>query len=254
MKYAWQPLIIRYTSCASTNDEALEQARRGAREGVCVVAQSQTAGRGRQQRAWSSPPGAGLYVSVVTRPQLAVTHWPLITLAASLAVADSLAETCGLTVNLKWPNDVQTLDGRKICGILAETATTQTGTACIVGIGINLLHRVWPPQLRDIATSIEEQTARHVNAETVLESLLRCFGVHYATLHAPAGPPQIIAAWSVRSTYATNRRVQVKCGKETLFGITEGLAEDGALLLRDDNGTLHLVRAGDVTALRARQK
>lgn len=246
MNYAWQPLIIRYTSCASTNDEALEQARRGAREGVCIVAQSQTAGRGRQQRAWSSPPGAGLYVSLITRPQLPVNYWPLITLAASLAVSDSLAETCGLASNLKWPNDVQTLDGRKICGILAETCPTATGPACIVGIGINLLKRAWPAELRDTATSLEEQTARHTNAETVLEALLRRFGQHYATLHAPAGPPQIIAAWSARSAYATNRRVSIKCGSDTLCGVTDGLADDGALRLRDHNGVLHVVRAGDV--------
>ena len=247
MLTTWQPLIIRYETCASTNDEALAQARRGAAEGVCVVAAAQTAGRGRQQRAWSSPPGAGLYLSIVTRPQLDAQYWPLLTLAASLAVHDALAAVCGLRADLKWPNDVHA-DGRKICGILAETCDTPQGRACVTGLGLNLRARVWPPELNGQAVALEELTQSPPDTELILTALLRAFGHRYAALHEPTGPARLPGEWAAASSYALGRRVRVECGTETLYGVTDGLAEDGALRLRAADGTLHVLRAGDLSA------
>src|SRR5215216_1016100 len=115
-----KPRIVRFQSLPSTNTELARLASEGAEEGVSIVAEEQTAGRGRLQRRWSSPKGAGLYFSILLRPKMAQEHWSLITFAAALAVGDALSEACGLNTDIKWPNDL--LSGeRKICGILAES-------------------------------------------------------------------------------------------------------------------------------------
>ena len=243
------PLILRFDALASTNDTALDHAQCGAAEGLCIVAREQTAGRGRQQREWSSPPGAGLYLSVVLRPRLAANHWPLITFAAALAVRDALLEACQLTADIKWPNDLHA-DGRKICGILAETCDTPQGRACVLGLGVNLLKRDWPPELRPSATSIEDETGHTPDAEAFLAALLRALRLRYAALHEPNGPADTLASWSANSTYAHNRRVRVASGDEIFDGTTRGLEPDGALRVELIDGTMQVVRAGDVTALR----
>src|ERR671930_110856 len=120
------PTILRFDSLPSTNTEAARQASLGAAEGLCVVAREQTAGRGRQQRAWVSPKDAGLYFSIVLRPRLEARAWPLVTLAAAIAASDALAEACALETDIKWPNDLLA-GGRKLCGILAETFETARG-------------------------------------------------------------------------------------------------------------------------------
>src|SRR5258708_10466029 len=132
-----QPTILRFDSIDSTNLEALRQARTGAPEGLCIVAREQTKGRGRLDRSWQSPKDAGLYCSVVLRPTLETAVWPLLTLMAALAVSDALMKACSLRADIKWPNDLCVND-RKLCGILAETVDTETGSAAILGIGINL--------------------------------------------------------------------------------------------------------------------
>ena len=110
------PTILRFDSLPSTNTEAARQAARGAPEGLCVVAREQTAGRGRRERSWVSPKDAGLYLSVVLRPSFEARLWPLVTLAAALAVRDALAASCALDTDIKWPNDLLA-SGRKLCGI-----------------------------------------------------------------------------------------------------------------------------------------
>src|SRR2546421_6428658 len=128
-----KPTIIRFDSIDSTNLEAMRQARAGAAEGLCILAREQTQGRGRLDRSWQSPKDAGLYCSLVLRPKLEMNAWPLITLMAALAVCDALLRACSLRADIKWPNDLCVRE-RKLCGILAETVDTETGSAAIVGI------------------------------------------------------------------------------------------------------------------------
>ncbi|MDQ3821010.1 MAG: biotin--[acetyl-CoA-carboxylase] ligase, partial [Acidobacteriota bacterium] len=152
MKPILRPVILRFDSLPSTNTEAARQAAQGVPEGLCVVAREQTKGRGRQERVWVSPMDAGLYFSIVLRPASLAQHsWPLLTLMSALAVRDALLEACGLRTDIKWPNDIVVGD-RKLCGILAETVETGTGRAVILGIGINLDDRAFPPELRETAT------------------------------------------------------------------------------------------------------
>jgi BirA family transcriptional regulator, biotin operon repressor / biotin---[acetyl-CoA-carboxylase] ligase len=247
---AFRPVILRFDSLPSTNTEAQRQAAQGAPEGLCVVAREQTKGRGREGRIWISPTDAGLYFSIVLRPvQLDTRAWPLLTLMAALAVRDALWEACELETDIKWPNDIL-VNERKLCGILAETIETETGRAVVVGIGINLDERAFPPELKEVATSIAALTGRTPDAETLLQSLIRALAKRYRILQAANGEAEIIEEWSRRSSYAHNRHVRVALVKETFNGWTRGLEPDGALRVETEQGEIRIVRAGDVTSLR----
>lgn len=246
----FQPTILRYDALPSTNTEAASQAVRGAPEGLCIVAREQTRGRGRQERVWASPPDAGLYFSIVLRPRLNAATWPLITLMAALAVRDALQDACALQTDIKWPNDILS-KGRKLCGILAETVETKQGRACILGIGINLNERAYPPELGAHATSVEGATGKAADRERVLAALVKQLAHRYAQLHAPAiGQSEIIRDWSANSSYAEGRRVRVHLATEIFDGTTRGLEPDGALRVETATGETRIVRAGDVHALR----
>lgn len=249
MSKPFTPTILRFDSLPSTNTEAARQAALGAREGLCVVAREQTAGRGRRERAWVSPNDSGLYFSVVLRPRTDAREWPLITLAAAVAARDALEEACALPVDIKWPNDLLA-QGRKLCGILAETAEGAAGRAVILGIGINLTNRAFPPEILAAATSVEEQTARAPDTERLLNALTRQLARRYEELHTREGARAILGEWEARSSYAHDRRVRVALAEESFEGITRGLEPDGALRVETDAGDTRIVRAGDVTAVR----
>ena len=243
------PVILRFDSLPSTNTEAARQAASGAPEGLCIVAREQTRGRGRQQRIWISPPDAGLYFSIVLRPRLDVSRWPLLTLMSALAVADALAETCALSVDIKWPNDIEA-EGRKLCGILAEAIETNAGRACIIGIGLNLKESAFPEELRETAIAVETLRGDAPDVEELLQSLTRAIASRYQTLQEPDGARQTIEEWTARSSYARGKRVRVALEAEIVEGTTRGLEPDGALRVETSAGEIKIVRAGDVTALR----
>jgi BirA family biotin operon repressor/biotin-[acetyl-CoA-carboxylase] ligase len=241
--------ILHYDSLPSTNTEAARQAQQGAPEGLSIVAGEQTAGRGRLQRQWISPAGAGLYFSIVLRPRLDGSLWTLIPLMAALAVHDALIESCALNTDIKWPNDILFAD-RKLCGILAETIETNAGRAVILGIGINLTNNAFPEALREVATSIEGAAGKAIEKQIILQSLVRALSDRYEMFQAGDGREGIIRAWSHHSTYAKGRRVSVTSGDETFVGVTRGLESDGALRVETDAGEFRIVRAGDVTSVR----
>jgi BirA family biotin operon repressor/biotin-[acetyl-CoA-carboxylase] ligase len=241
-----KPRVLRFESLPSTNTELARLASEGAAEGLSIVAEEQTAGRGRLQRAWSSPKGAGLYFSILLRPAIPQDRWPLITFMAALAVGDALREAAGVQTDIKWPNDL--LSGeRKICGILAEGIETPSGRAVIVGIGINLTQDAFPGELANVATSVAEAAGLPPERETILATLLRALTRWYALLHEPPGLEKIVAAWSSRSSYASGKAVQVTNGDEVWQGTTCGVEPDGGLRLGTANGETRIVRAGDVS-------
>ena len=246
----FQPTILRFDSIDSTNLEAMRQARAGAPEGLCVVAREQLHGRGRLDRSWQSPKDAGLYFSIVLRPQLALNSWPLITLMTALAGADALLKSCGLRADIKWPNDI-CFDDRKLGGILAETVETNAGAAAIVGVGINLNADGLSPTLRDRATTVEALTGRKPDGELLLEKLVRALGERYELLQSLDGCEHTIREWCANSSYAMGRQVRISLDQETFEGTTRGLESDGALRVETSAGKIRIVRAGDVTAVRA---
>src|SRR6185503_2386697 len=235
-----KPRILRFESLPSTNTELARHASEGAGEGLAILADEQTAGRGRLARAWSSPRGAGLYFSILLQPAIAAELWPLITFMAVLAVGDALREACEVETDIKWPNDL--LSGeRKICGILAESVETPNGRAVIVGIGINLTAEAYPAEIAGVATSVSEAAGRAVEREPLLAALLRALSRWYSLLHEVDGVEKIVAAWASRSSYANGKVVQVANGDEVWQGITRGVEADGALRLETTEG-IRIVR------------
>jgi BirA family biotin operon repressor/biotin-[acetyl-CoA-carboxylase] ligase len=240
------PQILRRDSVDSTNSEVARLAQQGAAEGLCVVAEQQTAGRGRLQRQWDSPHGSGLYFSVLLKPRFPADRWPLLTLMAAVAVHDTLKQTCNLELEIKWPNDILS-HGKKLCGILAETIDVKSVRCVVLGIGINLKRTAYLP---DTAISVEAATAKAVDAEAVLQALIKNIARYYKILNTAGGDEQIVDAWSSRSSYAYGKRIRVSANEETFEGLTRGLEADGALRVETDDGNIRTVRAGDVIAVR----
>jgi BirA family biotin operon repressor/biotin-[acetyl-CoA-carboxylase] ligase len=241
--------LHRFRSVSSTNSEVARFALEGAEEGLCVIADEQTAGRGRLQRRWQSPPGAGLYFSLLLRPKFATERWPLLTLMAAVACHSTLRFACGLLPDIKWPNDIL-VDGRKICGILAETLESPAGRAVVLGIGINLKSEALPEELRLAATSVEEATGRLSDREAILQTLLAALADNYQLLQTGTGNSQILKAWCDASSYARGRLIRVTTEQRIIEGITRGLEDDGALRVETSDGDTTIVRTGDVTSLR----
>lgn len=240
--------ILNYGALDSTNTEALEQARKGADEGVCIIAREQRHGRGRRERSWSSVKDSGLFFSMILRPCFDHRHFPLITLMAGVAVHETLVEF-GLDPDIKWVNDVL-IGTKKICGILAEATETDRGTAVILGIGINLKRILDSSDLWTTATSIENETGRSVTAVEISPVLTRHIIKRYNELSADGGPQRIIGAWTERSSYAYRKHVRVRLATDTISGVTQGVEENGALRVLKDDGVLAIVQTGDVEQLR----
>jgi BirA family biotin operon repressor/biotin-[acetyl-CoA-carboxylase] ligase len=242
--------ILRFEEIPSTNTEALSQARRGAGEGLCVIANSQTDGRGRGGKSWISEPDAGLYLSVVLRPAFESSYFPLITLAAAVAVSETLESEYGLNADIKWPNDVL-IGEKKICGILAETTDTESGTSVILGIGLNLRSSAVSVDLAERATSVESETGGRPTPDAILNPLLRFLFFHYGEMATPRGRAEIRRRWSKLSTYYSGRPVRVEMSDRIIEGVTKGLDGGGGLIVKTPDGSLEIVQAGEVSSLRS---
>lgn len=226
--------IYFFTDIGSTNDVASALAARGAPEGATVVASAQSAGRGRFGREWFSPPGAGIYVSVVCRDPLAA---PYLTLAAGVAIADGILAATGLPVQIKWPNDI-VVDApaparrRKLAGILAEAATGAGGRLHVVlGFGVNLHPAAYPPELVARATSIETELGRAPDAGAVLSESLAALAALVRQLSQGDRAP-LLHRWRALAPTSIGAAVTWHGPDGTLSGTTAGIADDGALLVR----------------------
>jgi BirA family biotin operon repressor/biotin-[acetyl-CoA-carboxylase] ligase len=229
-----------FDSIDSTMAVAARLAREGCRSGTLVGADEQTAGIGRHGHSWHSQSGAGLYVSLVLRLAVPSGTLPLVMLALGLGTQQAIAEVSGLAPDLRWPNDIL-LDGKKCAGILAQLE----GEAVIAGIGINVSHVSFPPDLASLATSLRLAGAPEVSRENLLASLVRSLEDACRIL-ATHGPAAICAAFTRASSYASGRRVRVEQEEGMLEGVTCGLDPSGFLLLRQDNGTEIKILAGGV--------
>ena len=230
--------------------EAPAARRAGEREqrsvGLVIVADEQTAGRGRRGHTWFSPPGAGLYVSVVLAPATACVDPAratlLTTLCAGVALVEGVERAAGLRADLKWPNDLH-VSRRKLAGILAEGA----GEAVVVGYGINVSTAALPPEVRDRATSLEAELGRSVDRTVVLVETLVALSQRYEDLLAGRFDA-ILDAWRAHAPRASGARVQWNQSGETLSGMTAGVDDHGALLVRVGDRIERIV-SGEVTWL-----
>jgi len=233
--------VIYYPSLASTMEVAKQEALKGAAEGTVIIADEQTAGKGRIKRVWLSPKGS-IALSVILYPSVA--YLPSLIMLASLAVIHSIEAVTGLKSQVKWPNDVL-INGKKVCGVLIESNLRgDIVDYAIIGIGVNVNLRLYDfPEIQPTATSLSDELGRDVSRLDVIRCLL--VEIERLYLALPAGG-SIYEEWR-DSLVTLGRRVQVKSGKNIYEGIAESVARDGSLLLRHSDGSLSKIIAGDVT-------
>lgn len=231
-----------YDSIGSTMDVARQLGVDGAAEGTVVLAEEQTAGRGRMGRRWVSPAGLNLYFTIILRPQQAVL--PLLAMLTPLAVAEAIESVAHVRAEIKWPNDVQ-IGGSKCAGVLIDSEVRASGEIqSLVGVGIDVnFDPSSEPELREIATSISLECGEPVSRERLLAAVLNRFGYWYARSVRSA---DIWDAWRARLN-TIGRAVRVSGPGLSESGRVEDVDEEGSLLLRRDDGRLITVAAGEVS-------
>ena len=234
--------VRRFAELDSTNRHALELARGGAAEGVVVVADHQSAGRGRLGRSWTAAPGSSLLLSILLRPSLAPERLHLSTVAVALAAADACEEVVGRRPSLKWPNDL-VVEDRKLGGILAEVP--EPG-AVVVGLGLNVTWIEAPPELEATAVALSQVVGREVDRETVLAAILANLERRYEQLRTA---PEALVADYRNNCSTIGRTVRVELASGSFSGIATAVTDDGHLVV-DDGGVDRTVTAGDVIHVR----
>jgi BirA family biotin operon repressor/biotin-[acetyl-CoA-carboxylase] ligase len=233
--------VIAYPSLSSTNDIAKREARKGAREGTVVVAEEQTAGRGRLKRAWLSPRGS-VAISVILHPT--PTQLPSLIMLASLAVVHCIEKVSGLKAQIKWPNDVLVND-KKVCGILIESDVRGSSVDyAVIGIGLNVnVNTADFPEITSTATSLSQELGKELS----LKEIIRCLLVEMESLYLslPEGD-SFFREWRERLV-TLGKEVELTSGQASYQGIAESVASDGGLFLRQPDGKLIKVVAGDVS-------
>ena len=235
-----------YREIDSTNNRALELAADGYPEGTVVVAETQTAGRGRRGRTWYSPPRHGIYLSVILRPQLPVREIPRVSLVIGVAVAETLEAAFQLPARIKWPNDIL-INNRKIAGVLSEVVTGSQGIDCIVtGIGLNINNPLqdFPGDLRTAPTSVLAEKETPVSRVRVLQELLMHLETRYYQL----------LEGNFNGILDKGKSLSTIIGKEVEYDSQNGLAigqavdidDNGFLLVKDKSGKIHTVTSGEV--------
>lgn len=247
-RLAGRPAIY-YETVDSTNTAAMALGRQGAASGTVVVAEQQSAGRGRLARQWLSPPGCGLYFSLLLRPHLAPEELARITLAVGVAVCRALEQTTALAPQLKWPNDIL-LHGGKCGGILteAEFPGNDQPPLVVVGIGLNVTTpaAALPVTLRQKATSLFIDSGRHHHRGALLLAI--CREIDRIMEQLVAGDfGTLLAEWRQRDGLAGQRLAWLTPQHTVVHGVSLGPDQSGALSIRDDAGTIHTVISGDIS-------
>lgn len=246
-RWAGQPVCV-YESIDSTNAECTRLSREGATHGTVVVADMQTAGRGRRGRSWESPAGDNLYFSLLLKPKLVPEKAPMLTLVMAVAVAWAIRQITGQNADIKWPNDL-VMQGRKVCGILTEMRMEQTRIDhVVIGVGINVRDRSFSEDLKDKATSLEAacSTETPISRKKLLEAVLKNFEGLY---------DEFVAAGdltAIQDTYNSllvnrNREVTVLDPQGSYNGIARGITSTGELIVELPDGSRREVFAGEVS-------
>lgn len=247
--------VIMYDSLTSTNDIIKSLIGNGAVDGTLIIANEQTKGKGRLGRRFSSPSGEGIYFSLLVMPDLELSHIPQMTIIAAMAVAKALNSLDGISVSIKWPNDI-ILDSKKVVGILTEC----TGNNVIIGIGINVNNKNFPDELKEHATSLYLTTGHTYNREELVADVMKHFNQYYQLLLSTKdlSPVQeeynkmlvnmnseIYAIPQAMSLSSNNPDEIDKAGLTP--AICRGIDSHGALIVENADGTLNLLNSGEVS-------
>jgi BirA family biotin operon repressor/biotin-[acetyl-CoA-carboxylase] ligase len=239
--------LYHFYSVDSTNAFALRLLGRDADlpEGALIIAESQTAGRGRMGRSWHSEAASGIYVSLILKPAIPPSLAPLLTLGCAVALHNAVERNTNLAVDIKWPNDLL-VDGKKIAGILAEIhADLDRLHYLVIGVGLNVNHVELPAELADRATSLRLASGHSQSRVEILRDFLEEFEALLDRFHS-GGPAVVVSEWSRHSSFADGRQVEIADGIRTVKGITRGLNSIGALRVQTADQRIEELYSGEV--------
>jgi len=242
-----EPFFRKYGTVDSTNRIAMELARSGEPEGCVVLAQSQSAGRGRNGRAWRDEPGKSILMSIVLKPNLPNDSLGRLSLAVGVGAAEGVEAMCSARIRLKWPNDLM-IEDRKVGGILIETDIAQDPPCVVAGIGINVLDQSLPPDISDTATFLQAHSLAVLEIENVAQSVSE--QVIAACSEMAAGHWDcVLARWRDRM-WGIGRNVTVVSGEQTIAGVMSGISDAGALELKTADGSQAAILSAERITLR----
>lgn len=238
--------IYFYEETDTTNNRARELALEGAPEGTLVVAEKQTAGRGRRGKVWESPLGTGIWMSLVLRPQIAPEEASVLTLLCGLATAEAIEAETGLSAGIKWPNDIL-INGKKAVGILTEMDCEMSEVHFVIpGIGINVNTASFPPEIADIATSLYLECGKTVSRRRLVHKVLERLEEHYETFLRTGSFAAMLEDYR-KHCITLGKEVHV-LGREPFFAEALDITPEGELLVRRaDNGKEEVVFSGEVS-------
>lgn len=237
--------IIRLKETTSTNDYAKKLGRQGANHGTVVMAESQSAGKGRLGRKFYSQSGQGVFMSIILKPDIDLLRVSQLTIVAAMAVRNALKKCTGEAYAIKWPNDI-VCNGKKLCGILTEMITEQGAIKCVVvGIGINVRNGQFDDELKELATSLKLCTGRDYDIEDVAKAVLESFFAHYQEYMDSKDLKYMKSEYNEALVH-NGRKIVVNGNNYVQEGICAGMDETGALLVKTDKGIERII-SGEVS-------
>lgn len=238
--------IYDYKEVTSTNKLAKIKAAEGAKEGALLIAETQTAGRGRLGKVWDSPEGTGIWMSIILRPPILPQDVSGITLMAGLAMCQGIREITGLPAYIKWPNDV-VINGKKVCGILTEmSAEMERVNYVIVGIGINVNTKDFPQELEEVATSLKVEGKQDYKRKDIVASTMIFFEKHYKECMKQGSISPILGQYKDLCVTLKNQ-VKIISKEETYEAIPVDINPAGALIVGKKDGTKEIITSGEVS-------
>lgn len=238
--------IVCFTETDSTNVRARKLEENGAAHGTLVVAEQQTAGRGRRGRGWESPAGSSIYMSLLLRPEFLPNKAPMLTIVMAYSVATALREQTGLDFRIKWPNDI-VLNGKKVVGILTEMSTEiEYINHVVIGVGINVNTEAFPEEICATATSIRRESGKTWRRAELIAAILRQFEVQYERFVKEEDLAYLREAYDAILVNC-NREVRILGEKDGYRAVALGIDDQGELLVRKEDGTVTSVYAGEVS-------
>lgn len=244
-RWAGHPVTY-YDVLDSTNLRAKLDAENGAPQGALVVADMQTAGRGRRGRSWSSPAGANIYFTLILKPDFAPDKASMLTLVMAMAVAAGITEICGVQAYIKWPNDI-VIDGKKVCGMLTEMSLQQDYIQhVVIGVGINVGLQEFPPEIMAAAACLERECGRKIHRAPLVVSIMKAFEEYYESFLKTLDFSGLLEAYN-SLLINCGREVRVMDPKGEYTGISRGINQTGELLVEMPDGSERAVYAGEVS-------